>query len=121
MVSNAFILAIATTGGFLLVYSKLPKKMRRFIEKHALMADAFALFMTYLLLGGTLTALTAGAMTGLMVSGLLHVSQNKEDFAYLVVAKEKVTEGFSHMTKSLNSWAKQFVKEEPSIPVLVAV
>ena len=112
MLSNAFVLALVTTGGFMMLYKKLPRKMRKWIEKHALLADAFALFLTYLLLGGTLTALTAGAMVGLMTSGLLHVSQHQEDFQYLVVAKDAIAEGFSNMTKSLNGWAKQFVKQK---------
>jgi len=83
MLSTATALAILTTGGFVVVYSKLPRRMRKFIEKHSLATDVVALFLAYMLLGGTLTALTASAMVGLMISGLLHIQNNREDFEWL--------------------------------------
>lgn len=109
MLTNAFALALVTSGGFMMVYKKLPPKMRKWIEKHALLADACALFLTYLLLGGTLTALTAGAMVGMMTSGLLHVAQHKEDFQYLIAIKEVVADGISDITKKLNGWGTSFL------------
>lgn len=96
----------------MMVYKKLPLRIRKWIEEHALLADACALFLTYLLLGGTLTALTAGAMVGIITSGLLHVSQHKEDFEYLIVAKDWAAEKFSELTSGLNSWAKRFKAQQ---------
>jgi hypothetical protein len=41
-----------------------------------------ALLLTYMLLGGTLTALTAGALVGLMTSTLLYCAERPEEFEY---------------------------------------
>lgn len=83
MLSNAFALALLTTGAVLWIYRKFPHKLRSFIEEHSLLADIVALVLTYLLLGGTLTALVAGAMVGLMTSALLHIAANEQDFLFL--------------------------------------
>lgn len=80
MIETAFILATLTTAGFLIIYLKLPKPVRLFIQKHALATDCIALFVIYLLLGRTLTALMAGAMSGLFVSILLYFAGNKQHF-----------------------------------------
>jgi hypothetical protein len=112
MLTNAFALALVTSGGFMMVYKKFPRRLRKWIEKNALLADASALFLTYVLLGGTLTALTAGAMVGLMTSGLLHVAQNKEDFEYLIVAKDWVSNKVGELSSSLNMWARNLRKKE---------
>lgn len=118
MLTNAFALALITSGGFIAVYSKLPRKLRKWIENHELLADGCALFLTYLLLGGTLTALTAGAMVGLMTSGLLHVAKNKEDFEYLLVAKEWAGEAIGELSSKLNVWAHGFRKKQPLLEVV---
>lgn len=115
MLTNAFALALITSGAFMAVYSKLPKKMRKWIEDHALLADACALVLTYLLLGGTLTALSAGAMVGLMTSGLLHVAQHKDEFEYLIVAKDWAREAAGELSSKLNSWARGFRKRQPQL------
>ena len=83
MIGNALALAILTTSGFLVIYLKLPERIKLFLEKHSLFTDALALITTYVLLGGTLTALIAAALCGLFVSGLLYIARNKEDFLYL--------------------------------------
>jgi hypothetical protein len=94
MLMNAFTLAILTTCGFCVAYKKLPRKIRRFIQKHSLLADAIALLLTYMLLGGTLTALVAAAVVGLLTSALLYIANNPQDFRILEdiaeVIKEKV-------------------------------
>lgn len=120
MLTNAFALSLITTGAFFAVYKKLPKKMRKWIEEHALLADAFALFLTYLLLGGTLTALTAGAMVGLMTSGLLHIAQNPEKFQYMIAIKEVAADTITGIGNTLNDWAKGFLANRKPKMELVA-
>jgi len=96
LITNGLTLAILTTTAFFIVYKKLPRKIRRWVQAHTLLTDVVALLLTYMLFGGTLTALFAAAMTGLFVSGLLYISNHPEDFLYvedmIEVAKKKLVE-----------------------------
>lgn len=83
MIATAVILATITTVGFFAIYMKLPKNVRKYIQKHAFFSDLLALFAIYILLGGTLTALMAAAICGVFISILLYISKNKEEFPYL--------------------------------------
>jgi len=83
MLSNALALSLLSTGGVYLIYKKLPAKVRNFLEKHSLFTDAISFILTYMILGGTLTALIAAAMMGVMVSAMLHVVTNKDKYIYL--------------------------------------
>ena len=76
-------LALLTTIGFLAIYLKLPRNVRKFILKHSLFTDITTLLGVYILLGGTLTALLAAAMCGLSISLLLYMTKNREEFSYL--------------------------------------
>jgi hypothetical protein len=107
MLVTAFTLAVLTTSGFFVIYRKLPRKVRRFLEKHSLGTDAVALLLTYMLLGGTLTALIAGALVGLMTSALLFISQHPEDFEFLADVSQVIKDG---LTK-LKAMAKEFGAE----------
>ncbi len=82
MIGTALTLAILTTGGFLAIFYKLPMKLKKFIVKHPLMTDFTALGVAYLILGGTLTALMAAAMSGLFVSALLFLAKNQKRYRY---------------------------------------
>lgn len=104
MLSNAAALAILTTSGFSIIYRKLPRKVRKFILKHNLAADIVALLLTYVLLGGTLTALTAAALVGLMTSALIYVGQRPEEFEF-------IADFFGAAKDKLNSF-KQFLSEK---------
>jgi hypothetical protein len=94
MLFNGLILATMTTVGFLWIYRRLPRRVRKWIERHDLLTDAFALLLTYMLLGGTLTALFAASLVGLMVSALLYIAKNPEDFQilfdFIALTKENV-------------------------------
>lgn len=108
MLSDAFALALLTTAGAMMVYKKLPSKVKRFLEKHALMTDLVSLVLTYLLLGGTLTALAAGAMVGIFVSGLLHIANNKEDFLYLFDFIDACKAQLASLNKTLSEFGKEY-------------
>ena len=82
MLTNALTLSLLTTGGFIAIYLKLPNKIKNFIKKHSLVTDIATLGMAYILLGGTLTALIAASMSGLLVSMLLFLSKRQEKLRY---------------------------------------
>ena len=83
MIGTATGLALFSVAGVLIIYSKLPRGIRKFLEGHSLMTDFIALIAIYLVLGGTLTALFAASIAGLMVSVALYVVNNKEKFSFL--------------------------------------
>ena len=104
MITSAISLAVLSTAGFVVVYKKLPRKIRRWISRHGLLADISALFLTYMLLGGTLTALMASALVGLFTSALLYISQNPEDFEYL----DTIAEMIKDQLNKLKQMSKEF-------------
>lgn len=108
MMSTAFSLAVLTTSGFMLIYSKLPRKVRKFIEKHSLVADLLALIMTYHLLGGTLTALIAASLCGIFVSVLLHVSANEQDFLFLFDLKDAIKKQLNEAKKAAQKFGQAY-------------
>ncbi len=108
MLSSALALAIMTTAGCVIVYSKLPRKVRRIIEKYSLMTDLVTLVAVYMLLGGTLTALMAGALCGLFVSALLHIANNPDDFLYLYDLKMFLKEKLAQLKEILNEQGKHY-------------
>ena len=102
MLINGLTLAVLTTTGFVIVYKKLPRKIRKLIEKHSLITDAVALLLTYILFGGTLTALVAAAMVGVFVSILLHIANNPDNFMYLYDACELMKVKLNDVKNALN-------------------
>ena len=114
MLSNALALALLTTSGFVIVYRKLPRKVRRYIEKYSLVADVAALILVYVLLGGTLTALVAAAMVGLFVSALLHIAHedNKEDFLFLYDLMKYLKEKTSQARQALKDYGQMYRKKK---------
>lgn len=108
MLSNAVALALLTTAGFIVIYKKLPRKVRRFIEKYSLATDLFALILVYMLLGGTLTALVAGALCGLMISILLYVANNPEDFLYLYDLRDFMKDKLALAKEALNTYGEVY-------------
>ena len=83
MLVEAGFLAAITAAGFYAIYKKLPRNVRRFMEKHPLFTDLFVLMLTYGFLGFTLMAHMAGGMIVLLVSCMLYVSEHHDDFLYI--------------------------------------
>jgi len=75
VITNALVLSILTIVAFGLIYVKLPHWVRYWIRRHTLITDGLAMILTYNLLGRTLTALIASAITGIAVSALLYLGQ----------------------------------------------
>ena len=106
--STAFALALLTTSGCYIVYTKLPRKVRRFLQKYSLLTDVATLMAVYMVLGGTLTALMAGAMCGIFVSVLLHVANNKDDYLYLYDLRDFIKEKAAEMKVALNAYSETY-------------
>ena len=96
MIVNGLVLAILSTTAWCVIFQKLPRRIRKLIQKHTLLADVVALLLTYMVFGGTLTALVAAAMVGLFISMLLHIVNHPEQFLYIndfiEIIKKKLTE-----------------------------
>jgi hypothetical protein len=124
MISNAFALAILTTCGLYVVYKKLPRKIRRLIEKYSLFADILALVGIYLMLGQTLTALMAGALAGLFISVLLHIANNQEDFLFIFDVRDTVKKYLLEAKQLAHEWGVAYRenkdKDDEPEPVPVA-
>lgn len=112
MLLDAMILATLSVIGFAMVYKKLPRKLRKFLEKHALFTDTMALLLTYSLFGGTLTALIAGALVGIMTSMLLHIANNPDDFMFLYDTIEMMNEKINALKKYFNTYGKEYKAEK---------
>ena len=83
MLFNAAVLASITFAGGCLTWHKLPRRIRRWFQKQDLITDVIMLLLAYLILGGTLTALLAAGMVGVMVSVALYIVNNPEKFEWL--------------------------------------
>jgi len=108
MLSNALALALLTTAGMMVVYKKLPRKVRRLIEKFSLVADILALLGVYWMFGSTLTALVAGALAGLFTSALLHIANNPEDFLFLADLSTLISKQLTKAKEFAHEWGKRY-------------
>jgi hypothetical protein len=77
MLTTGFALAVITSTGFYVIYTKLPSWIKGWMLKHSLITDVVACVFTYALFGGTVTALFAAAFVGLFVSMLLALLNNQ--------------------------------------------
>ena len=108
MIFTGFTLACLTGTAFWLLYKKLPARIKRFMQKHVLVTDAIACFLTYSLFGGTLTALFASAWLGIIVTVLLSLTKNPATNALLEEFSEKV----GRMKDKFLVWANNRLEEQ---------
>lgn len=107
MITTGFTLACLTAAGFYMVFRKMPRKVRRFLQKHALFTDAVTCMLTYALFGGTLVALFAAAWMGLMVSMLLAITANPA----LSAALERFATKCGEMKEAFIAWLERMAPE----------
>ena len=112
MFVTGLLLASLTTAGFLFIYFKLPRWLRKFMEKHALLTDFLACLLTYMLLGGTLTALFAAAIMGILVSILLAFAKNEVCVAFFERMIVKVKSLWDTMIKSMQESNERACSDE---------
>src|SRR5690348_707599 len=119
MMSTAVALAAMVSASMYFCYQKLPRNVRKFILKHSLFVDFLAMVVTFFLLGGTLTALIAGAIVDLMVSLMLHIANHPEDYEFLFDAMKAVKELINTAKDKLKQ-ANESYKAKKAVPVLEA-
>jgi len=73
MILEASILGGLSAAGFGATFARLPKKVKKVVIDHPLATDIVATAMTYKVLGGTLTALTAAGFMSVGVSAVLFI------------------------------------------------
>lgn len=100
MLSNAVTLSLLTVVSGYIIFRKLPTKLQAAVMKWPAVTDIIALLGTYLLFGGTVTALIAGALTSVLVSALLHIALFPEDFEWLFDTLDKL-KGLIEKSKEL--------------------
>lgn len=112
MLSTAVALSVITVSGFVVVYQKMPRQIRRFLEKHSLMTDAMCLIGTYYFLGGTITALIAAGLVSLAVSGLLEIANNSENYLYIYDLKNYIKSKLNNAKEALNTYGQQYRQKQ---------
>ena len=105
MLMNALLLCSLKAGGMIAIYSKLPKRVQKFMKEHALAMDITVGILTYWILGGTLTALIAGGELCMIASVLLHIAGNPEKYAGIISGVHAMKNKLGEMIAALNMWA----------------
>lgn len=107
MLTSGLALAILTSTGFYLIYMKLPARVKAWMVKHSLLTDFVACVLTYMLFGGTVTALFASAFVGIIISIMLAILNNEVSAAalerLLARAKEIRNKMLASITQALTN------------------
>jgi hypothetical protein len=74
---EATVLGAASTAGFGLTWTRIPEQIRQWCVDHPLLTDVVATYLTYELLGGTLTALIAAGFVSVFVSVVLYLASRR--------------------------------------------
>jgi len=82
MIINAIIMSIVTYVGMVVIFKKLPTKVKAVLLKCDLVLDIGAACLTYMLLGGSATGIIGAGLVGILVSATLkmHKSQAFETY-----------------------------------------
>lgn len=108
MISQAIALSIVTFVGFFIIFTKLPPKLKLFVQTHDLLTDITCLGLGYILLGGTLVALLSAALCGLFVSAALYVNKNQSDFLYLWDIADMIKQRIGDVKKALLQFGHEY-------------
>jgi hypothetical protein len=108
MIIDGFALAVVTTLSLMLLFARLPPKAKAFIKRHSFGLDLLACVFTYMILGGTLVALFAGAFVGIMVSMMLYIQANQEDFQYLFDLRDFISDQIANLKVKLNQMGETY-------------
>lgn len=69
-----------------------------------------------MILGGTLTALFAASMMGCMISAMLHIANNKEDYLYLYDVGNMIKDKLEEAKLTLSEYGKKYRESKLSWP-----
>jgi hypothetical protein len=84
---EATVLGAASTAGFGLTWTRIPEQIRQWCVEHPLLTDVVATFLTYELLGGTLTALVAAGFVSVFISAILYIAGRRRKIGQDVTAQ----------------------------------
>jgi hypothetical protein len=90
MLLEGLSLAAITGLGFYFLFVKLPKRVQKFLLRHPLLTDAVACVGTWMILGGSLTAIFAAAWMALITSVMLILMGNETTARSLESIAEKI-------------------------------
>lgn len=108
MLANAVIFAGLTAAGLVFTFKKLPPKMQEYMLKHHVLTEIITTLSTMALMGTSMTGLLGAAMVGVVTTGLLHVREHPEKYAYLHVLGDWIGEKSEETTSWLNNAARKF-------------
>ena len=118
MLSVGTALGIMSVVGAWFVYKKLPRKVKKWLESHPLFTDAFCFVGIYWILGGTLTALVAASVSGLIISAYLEVMSHPDDYLWIYAGMDslkKETSGFRTWIRDINTRYKEKLENEKTL------
>jgi hypothetical protein len=115
MLMDALVLATLSTIGFVFAWKKLPRNIRRFLQKHALLTDIITFLLTYITLGSSLTALTAGSIVAIFTSMLMHIVANPNDFLYIYDFVDLVKNTLGSMQSFLQEYGAKY-RQQKGLP-----
>lgn len=119
MLLDALVLSVLSTIGFVLTYKKLPRKVRRFLAKYGVFTDVLTFVLTYFTLGGSLTALTAGAMVAIWTSMLITIAEHPDDYLYVYDTLDAIKKQMESAKKALNTFGKEYREQHREAPYTV--
>ena len=120
MLANATIFAGLSAMGLVFVFKKLPPKVQEFLLKHAILTEIITFLLTYVTMGGTLTALFAGSIVSTITTLLLHIRSHPKEYEGLVLASQWLSTKCSSFMSSMNSWLINTLKEHTQPKLVVA-
>lgn len=104
MITTGLLLAGLTTGGFYILYSKMPKRLQKFLVNRPLFTDVTAAIFTYVLFGtSTIIGLFAAAWAALIVSIMLAARKNKGIMLWF----EKIKSGWKQLLTWIENWGQE--------------
>lgn len=116
MLVNAAILAGLSATGLVFVFKKLPPKVQEYLLRHPLQTEILTFLATYATLGGSLTALFAGAIVGTVTTALLHVREHRDEYQGLILGAEWLIQKCKSLLNQANSYLVNTLKstKEPA-------
>ena len=102
MIADTVVLTALTTVGLVMLYKKLPRKVRKFLEKHDILTDFVTFSLTYIALGSTLTSLVVGVLVAMLTSFIIQVLENKNEYLYIHDFLAWVENGMAELKKTMS-------------------
>jgi Na+/H+ antiporter NhaA len=107
MFLNAFLLGSLSVIGGWFIYKRLPNYIKQYLLTRPLFTDLTLFIVVYIVFSGTLTALLAAAIAGIIVSVLLNLSKRKPFMDFI----DKLTTQAEIYWTKLEEWLGSIIKD----------